>query len=139
MRHRTVLPTLAAAALAAALAGCSVSVGGSTVSASPSEDAFCSAWIGLQQATDDARQAVNSGNPLDLPQALQSVQSNLSQLQESLPQDAPADVRRTVEDLGSSVADAVANQLTGNREVEGLVADIQAIPQQIGSYAKSVC
>lgn len=135
-----VVASAAAVVLAVTLTGCSVNVSGNT-SATPTGgvSAFCSSWAQTQQAVNDVGQAVDGGNPLQLPQALESLGSSVSQLSQSLPTDAPAEVRQTLDGIGTTVSDAVSQVLTGEQNLEGVVTDIQADLRRVGRYATSIC
>lgn len=140
MLRRTIVALSTLVALAVTVTGCSVNIGGGS-SASPTagEGAFCSSWAQVQQAVGDVGQAVDGGNPLQLPQALESLGSSVSQLQQSLPADAPAEVQQTLSGIGTTVSDAVSQVLTGEQNLEGLVNEIQADLRRVGRYATSIC
>jgi hypothetical protein len=90
----------------------------------------------------DATQALEDGNPLALPGALSSLQSSLTQLGGSVPSDAPAEVQRALEGVGSRVSDAVSRALENPQDLERASREIQAIPndlRRVGQYATSIC
>jgi hypothetical protein len=140
MAIRSVVVSAAALVLAATLTGCSVNIGGgSTASPSAGESAFCAGWTQAQQAVNDVGQAVDGGNPLQLPQALESLGSSVTQMSQSLPTDAPAEVQQTLDGIGTTVSEAVSQVLTGEQNVEGVVNEIQADLRRVGRYATSIC
>lgn len=144
MRPRTATSRAAVAMAAVVLTGCSINVGTSTSSPTPTDEraAFCASWTGAQQSVQDAQQALEDGNPLALPGALSSLQSNLTQLGESLPSDAPTEVQRALEGVGSRVSDAVSRALENPQDLERAAREIRAIPSDLRSvneYATSIC